>query len=67
MRVLFKARAVVSSAGSLHTPALLLRSGVKARGNVGRHLRLHPATVSIGHFDSADGATSCSSASRVVL
>ena len=56
VRVLFKARAVVSSAGTLHTPALLLRSRIRARGNVGRHLRLHPATVSIGYFDGANGA-----------
>jgi hypothetical protein len=38
-RVLFRAPLVVSCAGALHTPALLLRSGVKGRGNVGRHLR----------------------------
>eukprot|EP00892_Ulva_mutabilis_P009280 jgi/Ulvmu1/6724/UM030_0057.1 len=42
--VAVRARAVVSAAGALHTPALLLRSGVRGRGNVGRHLRIHPAT-----------------------
>jgi long-chain-alcohol oxidase len=36
---------VVSAAGALHTPALLLRSGVTVGGNVGANLRLHPATV----------------------
>lgn len=41
---------VVSSAGSLHTPALLLRSGVRCGGNVGKHLRLHPAVVALGLF-----------------
>lgn len=43
-----RARAVVAAAGSLHSPALLLRSGVKCGGNVGRHLRLHPATFVVG-------------------
>ena len=38
----------VCSAGSLHTPALLLRSGITARGNVGKNLRLHPATCITG-------------------
>lgn len=41
---------VVSSAGSVHTPALLLRSGIRARGNVGANLRLHPATFIAGTF-----------------
>lgn len=53
-RVLFKAPLVVCSAGALHTPALLLRSGIKGRGNVGRNLRwgcshlLSPAWASLG-------------------
>jgi choline dehydrogenase-like flavoprotein len=47
----FKARAVVASAGALHTPALLLRSGITGGGNVGKHLRLHPATFALGYFD----------------
>ncbi|KAI8471477.1 MAG: hypothetical protein J3K34DRAFT_520556 [Monoraphidium minutum] len=51
--VAFEVRApiVVASGGTLHTPALLLRSGVTCRGNVGRHLRLHPAFGVIGVFD----------------
>ncbi|KAK9827599.1 hypothetical protein WJX81_002935 [Elliptochloris bilobata] len=39
-----RAPIVVGAAGALHTPALLLRSRLNAGGNVGRNLRLHPAT-----------------------
>ena len=39
-----KSRAVVVSAGAIQTPALLQRSGL-ANPNIGRHLRLHPATA----------------------
>lgn len=50
IRLTVRSRAVVCSAGSLHTPALLLRSGL---GNVhiGRNLHLHPATVTFGIYD----------------
>lgn len=41
--LLVHAPLVFAACGALHTPALLLRSGVRSRGNVGRHLRLHPA------------------------
>ncbi|MBW3594343.1 MAG: GMC family oxidoreductase [Actinobacteria bacterium] len=44
-----RARAVVAAAGSVETPALLLRSGL--RGEVGKHLRLHPGTAAWGFFD----------------
>lgn len=44
---------VVSSAGSLHTPALLLRSGIGCGGNVGKHLRLHPAVLALGIFPAS--------------
>ena len=43
------ARAVISSCGSIETPALLLRSGLK--GRVGRDLRLHPGTPAWAFFD----------------
>lgn len=43
-RVTVHARAVVASAGAIQTPALLHRSGL-TNPNVGRHLRLHPATA----------------------
>ncbi|WP_224766071.1 GMC family oxidoreductase [Nocardioides campestrisoli] len=39
-----RARAVVAAGGSLQTPALLRRSGLE-NPNIGRHLRLHPATA----------------------
>ena len=45
-----RARAVVAAAGAIDTPALLLRSGLH-NANVGRWLRLHPATGVFGSFD----------------
>lgn len=48
-RLTVSARAVVSAAGSIETPALLLRSGLK--GQVGRNLRLHPGLAAWGFFD----------------
>lgn len=47
-----KARAVVSSAGSLHTPALLMRSGL-TNANIGRNLHLHPTTVTYGIYNTS--------------
>ena len=41
---------VVVAAGAIETPALLLRSGLK-NPNIGRGLRLHPATAVFGIFD----------------
>ena len=41
---------VVVAAGAIETPALLLRSGLR-NPNVGRGLRLHPATAVFGIFD----------------
>ncbi|MGW0183641.1 GMC family oxidoreductase N-terminal domain-containing protein [Nocardia sp. NPDC003345] len=45
-----RARAVVVSAGAIQTPALLRRSGLK-NDNIGRYLRLHPASAVFGQFD----------------
>ncbi|MGH1561653.1 GMC family oxidoreductase [Mumia sp. DW29H23] len=45
-----RARAVVVAGGSLQTPALLRRSGL-TNPNIGRHLRLHPATAVWGSFE----------------
>jgi choline dehydrogenase-like flavoprotein len=45
-----RARAVVVSCGALHTPALLKRSGLQ-NPNIGKHLKLHPATAVFGVFD----------------
>jgi choline dehydrogenase-like flavoprotein len=39
-----RARAVVVAGGSIHSPALLLRSGISLPA-LGRHLALHPATA----------------------
>ncbi|MBU3563634.1 FAD-dependent oxidoreductase [Polynucleobacter sp. Tro8-14-1] len=36
------------AAGAVHTPALLLRSGIKK--NIGRTLRLHPTLKALAHF-----------------
>jgi len=49
-RVIIRTRAVVSACGSLETPALLRRSGL-GNPNIGRYLRLHPATAVFGLFD----------------
>lgn len=48
--VKISARAVVLACGSIKTPALLLKSGIKGR-NIGRNLRLHPTTAVSGHFN----------------
>lgn len=48
--VTVSARAVVVAAGAISTPALLRRSGL-SNPNIGRHLRMHPATAVAGVFD----------------
>jgi long-chain-alcohol oxidase len=48
--VTVRSRAVIAACGALHTPALLLRSGLQ-NPNIGKHLRLHPATAVMGVFD----------------
>ena len=45
-----RARAVIAACGALQTPALLRRSGL-SNPNIGKHLRLHPATAVWGVFD----------------
>jgi long-chain-alcohol oxidase len=49
-RVRIRSRAVVAACGAIHTPALLRRSGLQ-NPNIGKHLRLHPATAVWGIFD----------------
>ena len=49
VNVTVRARAVVVSCGSIYTPALLARSGF-SNENIGRGLRLHPATAIAGIF-----------------
>ena len=39
-----------ASCGSIHNPALLLRSKISCRGNVGKHLHLHCGAASIAGF-----------------
>ncbi|KAJ3379971.1 hypothetical protein HDU84_006256 [Entophlyctis sp. JEL0112] len=48
-RIAVKAKTVISSCGSVQTPQLLSRSGLKNR-NIGRNLRLHPVSIIQGHF-----------------
>ncbi|WP_040863732.1 GMC family oxidoreductase N-terminal domain-containing protein [Nocardia niigatensis] len=48
-RIRIRARAVVAAAGAVQTPALLRRSGLRNE-NIGRYLRLHPATAVFGVF-----------------
>ncbi|KAI9030948.1 hypothetical protein CLU79DRAFT_732153 [Phycomyces nitens] len=44
------ANTVVVSAGSLQSPGILLRSGLKNK-NIGKNLRLHPCSIIYGFFD----------------
>src|SRR5258708_29756854 len=45
-----RAPVVVTAAGAVESPALLLRSGL-TNPNIGRHLRLHPVAVVFGLYD----------------
>jgi len=45
-----RAKGVVIAAGSIHSPALLLRSGVRLPA-LGHHLALHPATAVLAQMD----------------
>ena len=49
-QVTVRARAVIVASGAIHTPALLKRSGLQ-NPNIGKHLKLHPATAVWGVFD----------------
>ena len=51
-RVTVRAPQVVVAAGSLETPAVLLRSGIGGPA-VGRHLRIHPSTALSGIYGDA--------------
>jgi choline dehydrogenase-like flavoprotein len=48
-RVTVRAKAVALGAGALHTPAIMVRSGMG--GEVGKHLMLHPVLLTWGIFD----------------
>ncbi len=49
-RVNVRCKAVIVACGALHTPALLLRSGL-TNANIGRHLHLHPVSNVCGVFE----------------
>jgi choline dehydrogenase-like flavoprotein len=49
-RVHIRCKAVVAACGAIHTPALLLRSGLQNE-NIGRHLHLHPVSNVCGVFE----------------
>jgi long-chain-alcohol oxidase len=49
-RVVVKCKHVVVACGAIHTPALLLRSGLENR-HIGRHLHLHPVSNVCGILD----------------
>jgi choline dehydrogenase-like flavoprotein len=48
-RLTIRSRAVVAAGGSIQTPALLLRSGLR-NPNIGRHLHLHPVAAVFGIY-----------------
>src|SRR5216684_7453467 len=45
-----RCKAVIAACGSIHTPALLLRSGLRNK-HIGRHLHLHPVSNVSGIFN----------------
>ncbi|HLW43191.1 MAG TPA: FAD-dependent oxidoreductase, partial [Candidatus Acidoferrales bacterium] len=49
-RITVRCKSVVVACGAIHTPALLLRSGL-SNPNIGRHLHLHPVSNVCGVFD----------------
>jgi long-chain-alcohol oxidase len=49
-RVRVRAKAVVIAGGAIHSPALLLRSGITLPA-LGKHLALHPATAVLADMD----------------
>ena len=53
-RIFIKANATVVSCGALMTPVLLLRSGFQ-NPNIGKYLRLHPASTTFGYFPQGTG------------
>ncbi|TWU76780.1 hypothetical protein ED733_005160 [Metarhizium rileyi] len=52
-RVVIKAKKVVISAGSVWSPVILAKSGIK-NPNVGQHLHLHPVNMVSGVFGKRD-------------
>jgi choline dehydrogenase-like flavoprotein len=52
VRIGVRARVVVVAGGAVHTPALLLRSGLR-HTHLGQHLHLHPTVVVAAHYPQA--------------
>ncbi|GAB5493529.1 MAG: GMC family oxidoreductase [Phototrophicaceae bacterium] len=50
--ITIRAKIVVVSAGAIHTPAILKRSGLE-NPNIGEHLHLHPTSLIFSLFDEA--------------
>jgi len=50
-KITIRAKIVVVSAGSIHTPAVLKRSGL-TNPHIGNNLKLHPVTAIFGIFDN---------------
>ena len=48
-KVTVRAKAVIVAAGSIHSPAVLIRSGLENR-HIGRHLYLHPVSTITGIY-----------------
>ncbi len=48
-KVTIKAKSYVLSAGAIHTPALLLRSGL-THSQLGKNLYIHPAALALGRY-----------------
>jgi choline dehydrogenase-like flavoprotein len=48
-KVTVRAKAVALAAGAIHTPAIMVRSGMS--GQVGKNLMLHPVLITWGIFD----------------
>ena len=53
-RIFIKANATVVSCGALMTPPLLLNSGL-TNPNIGKYLRVHPASSTFGYFPEGVG------------
>ncbi|ORZ05644.1 hypothetical protein BCR42DRAFT_473973 [Absidia repens] len=51
----YTSKIVVVAAGSMHTPTLLKKSGLKNK-HIGRHLKVHPTTYVQGYYYSQDGS-----------
>jgi choline dehydrogenase-like flavoprotein len=52
VRIVVRARVVVVAGGAVHTPALLLRSGLR-HPHLGQHLHLHPTVIVAARYPRA--------------